>query len=127
MWPDSGSPARAPRVLVVDRDRDSGEAVEALFRLSGMTVALAESVSEALKILSDFPTDVVVTDLTLPRQDGFDLLREVRHFETRTGRRIPVIAVTALADHPEISRQIRPAGFYAWFLKPVSARVLVSA
>ena len=112
---------------MVEDDRDTGEAFAALLALAGMKVAVAESVGDALKVLGAFGANVIVTDLALPHQDGFDLLREVRRRERRIGRRLPVIAVSALADHPEVRFEVARADFDACLLKPVDGAALVRA
>jgi CheY-like chemotaxis protein len=114
------------RVLVVDDDRDSREALGVLLGQAGMNVALAGSVREALRIVPDFSPSVVLSDIAMPDEDGFALIQALRQRERNTGKRLTAIAVTALAE-PDFRRRALSAGFDACFLKPVAPAAVVSA
>ena len=82
-------------------------------------------VREALAAIDRGPTpDVVVSDIAMPGEDGFALMRELRH--ERPERPIPVLALTAYAGEPEAAR-IREAGFDTYLAKPIEAAKLVAA
>jgi CheY-like chemotaxis protein len=114
-------------VLVVDDDEDSRVIVETVLRYCGALVTLAASAAEALRLLHRVTPDVVVTDIAMPEQDGYWLLRELRALPS--GRTLPVVAVTA---HEQLHRPERTlsAGFQAHVRKPIDpwelCRVLVS-
>ena len=114
------------RVLVVDDDQDSREALGVLLDQAGMNVALAGSVREALRIVPDFSPSVVLSDIAMPDEDGFSLIQALRQRERNTGKRLTAIAVTALAE-PDFRRRALSAGFDACFLKPVAPAAVVSA
>jgi len=114
------------RVLVVDDDRDSREALGVLLGQAGMNVAIAGSVREAMRVLETFTPSVVVSDLAMPGEDGFSFVEKLRRLQAETGRRLTAIAVTALADGGFRQRAIS-AGFDTCFLKPVPPVALVTA
>jgi CheY-like chemotaxis protein len=114
------------RVLIVDDDVDSREALAVLLVQAGMKVQLAGSVREALRINDDFSANVVLSDIAMPDEDGFLLIEALRNKERATGQRLTAIAVTALAE-PDLRRRALTAGFDACFLKPVAPAAVVSA
>jgi signal transduction histidine kinase len=115
------------RLLVVDDERDAREAITAVLETAGASVELAPSVRAALaKISHDGPPDVVVSDIAMPEEDGFTLIRELRREPFPGGRRIPALALTAYAGEPEADR-IRDAGFDEYLAKPIEAGALVAA
>lgn len=118
----SAPPARLDglRVLVVDDERDSREMARTALAGAGAEVAVAADVAEALDRLADRPTDVVVSDIGMPRRDGYELARELRD---RGG--VPAVAVTAFAG-PEDRRRALAAGFQAHLGKPVDPAALVA-
>lgn len=111
------------RVLVVDDDADLLEPFALLLQVNGAEVGRATSVDEALDRLSGLHPDVVVTDLAMPRKDGFTLLRELRR--RPDGRDVPVIAFTAYADFERA--RLAGAGFEAVIAKPGDPRTLIEA
>lgn len=88
------------RVLVVDGDPKSGEAVCASLRQRGMIARAVTDPDAALDVLAAEPIDVVLTETCLPKRSGLCLLAEVRR---RWGRRIAVILHTAwFPDHEQL-------------------------
>lgn len=114
------------RVLVVDDDRDSREALGTLLAQAGMRVALAGSAREAMRVLDDFGPSVVISDLAMPGEDGYSLVQKIRRRQIDSGKRLTAIAVTALAE-PEFRRRAISAGFDACFLKPIPPVAVVQA
>ncbi|TMA50320.1 MAG: response regulator [Deltaproteobacteria bacterium] len=72
------------------------------------------------------PPDVLVADLAMPGEDGYELIRQVRMFERAGGRRMPAIAVTALAS-AEDRRRALAAGFDVHLAKPTEPSDIVAA
>src|SRR6185436_2025702 len=116
--PLDASALRGVRVLVVDDDAEVRNYVTAVFQGSGAEVRSAGSAREALKILDEWPADVVLTDLAMPEADGFDLLHWIRTSSQERIRSIPVIALTAFAM-PEDRERVLDGGFQAFIAKPV--------
>jgi CheY-like chemotaxis protein len=84
-------------VLVLDRDRDARELLEAVLRQGGATVRTTENVAEALEALESWRPDVLVSDLTPPEREGYLLVGKVASLEAERGGRIPALALTSLA------------------------------
>jgi two-component system cell cycle response regulator DivK len=85
--------AASPLVLIVDDDVDSCEMYSACVRQAGLRVDQAYDGQEALNRALANPPDVLITDIVMPRLDGFELSRRLR--TTELLRALPVIAVTA--------------------------------
>jgi CheY-like chemotaxis protein len=113
------------RVLIVDDDPDSNEAVQNVLASAGADVRTASSAKEALTILARWLPDVLVSDIAMPNEDGYALLARVRADDARLGR-IPAIALTALSA-PDDRAQALSAGFDAHVAKPPRTDELVHA
>jgi DNA-binding response OmpR family regulator len=116
-------PLEQTRVLVVDDDVDSREALRALLLQAGMAVGIAQSGSEALKLADDFTPAVVITALS--GQDTLDLARQIRR-QKSIGHRVSFIALTTLPD-AEFRAKALSAGFDVCLVKPVPPGALLSA
>jgi two-component system, OmpR family, response regulator MprA len=79
------------RILVVDDEPAVREALERALKLEGYEVALAADGVQALQVLDEGPPDAVVLDLLMPRVDGIELCKRMRH----NGDRTPVLMLTA--------------------------------
>ena len=106
------------RVLVIDDDDDCRAMFRAIFESSGAAVVTATGARDGVHAYHTFAPDVVVSDLAMPDEDGYWLVREVRDIAARRGRRVHVIAVTAYTDRHTMRRAIA-AGFHAYLEKPV--------
>ena len=114
------------RVLVVDDEEDVRNYVATVFRSSGVDVRCASSASEAMDVLEEWAADVVLTDLGMPRADGFDLLHWIRESRFERVRRLPVVALTAFAMNEDRER-VSDAGFQGFLAKPVEPSQLRAA
>ncbi len=85
---------RAPTVLVVDDNRDHGQALAKIFERAGYRVRTADDGQEAFRLLTERPFDLIVTDLRMPRMNGLDLLRNIRAMSPH----VPVLIVTAFGE-----------------------------
>jgi CheY-like chemotaxis protein len=72
------------------------------------------------------PLDVVVSDIAMPVDDGFALIRQLRGKEGHGARRVPALALTAYAGEHEVDRIVE-AGFDACLAKPIEAARLIGA
>jgi CheY-like chemotaxis protein len=113
------------RVLVVDDSPDALSLLSALLRLCGASVRTAASVVDALEETQGWSPDVFLVDLTMPEEDGYQLLRQLRERDSAS-RGLPAIAVTGdlLEDHRS---RAAAAGFQTLLLKPVGLNQLVAA
>jgi CheY-like chemotaxis protein len=112
------------RVLVVEDDADSRAVLKRFLVDSGATVSLASNVDDALKTLTSFTPDVLISDVGMPSQDGYDLIRQVR--EREQTRNLSAIALTAFASTTDQDRAIA-AGFQLHMAKPVDSGQLIDA
>jgi CheY-like chemotaxis protein len=113
------------RVLIVDDDPDAREVVAAILRHYGASVIVATSVSTALVALRREHVDVMVADLGMPIEDGYDLIRHVRSSEVDKIARLPAAALTAYTTEEDRDR-VLAAGFQFHLAKPVDPAVLVA-
>jgi signal transduction histidine kinase len=103
------------RVLLVDDSLDTVEVLSRLLAARGLSVRQAGSVRRALELArADFP-DIIITDIGMPEQDGYDLLRAVRDDEQL--RNVPVVAATGYVGGTEQARMAE-MGFAATLSKP---------
>jgi CheY-like chemotaxis protein/anti-sigma regulatory factor (Ser/Thr protein kinase) len=116
---------RGVRVLMVDDDPDALEMWSVMMRSAGAEVRTASTAFAAYEIAGGWRPHVVVTDLSMPGEDGFALLDEMRRALTGGGK-IPVIAVTAYGT-PETRERALSAGFDGFLTKPVDPVALTSA
>jgi signal transduction histidine kinase len=115
------------RLLVVDDERDARDAISAVLETAGAQVTLTASVRAAIGAIAKGERfDVLLSDIAMPEEDGFALIRELRREPYPGGRRLPALALTAYAGEPEADR-IREAGFDEYLAKPIEASALVSA
>ncbi|WP_413292742.1 ATP-binding protein [Bdellovibrio sp. HCB185ZH] len=122
---DPQKPLQGIHVLAVDDDPDCLQLVEAVLRKSGAQVEIASSVDEAIRISRLFHFDALVSDLSMPIEDGFSLLRKVRAGETPLEKEIPAVAVTAFNDKDNHDKALS-AGFNEFFGKPFSSVRLIN-
>ena len=99
--------------------------VGAILRHYGAKVIVATSVSTALVVLRREPVDVLIADLGMPVEDGYDLIRHVRTSETPKIAGMPAAALTAYTTEEDRER-VLAAGFQFHLAKPVDPAVLVA-
>jgi protein-histidine pros-kinase len=105
------------RVLVVDDQPDERELLYTILTSRGAEVRTAESADAAFATLHEWAPAVLVTDIAMPEQDGFALLRRIRGLPGPI-RSVPAVAVTAHARAEDRSRAMT-AGFQAYLSKPI--------
>ncbi len=114
------------KILVVDDDQKTREVLLAALTSFGAQVRLAASAREAFEMLEKFETDVLVSDIGMPEEDGYSLIRRVRATNSERKKGIPAIALTAFVGHGEHRKAISE-GYQAHLSKPVDAQQLVRA
>jgi CheY-like chemotaxis protein len=114
------------RVLVVEDDPDARELVSAILEDAGAVVESAPSAATGFAALSTFHPQLLVSDIGMPDEDGYSLIRRVRALGEAEGGRIPSIALTAYT-RPEDRAKALGAGFTLHMGKPISPVALVSA
>jgi CheY-like chemotaxis protein len=83
------------RVLVVDDDPEALELATAILSGAGATVRVSASAADALAIVRAWRPDVLVSDIEMPGEDGYSLIRKVRALDPSEGGRTPAVALTA--------------------------------
>ncbi len=106
------------RVLVVDDDRDGLEMVAAILRKSGAEVMTRASAAEGLDAVHAWRPDVVISDIEMPGEDGYSLIRRLRALDDAALARTPAIALTAYGRVQDRLRALS-AGYSMHVPKPV--------
>lgn len=111
------------RVLVVDDDPGAREAFAETMALFGAEVRAVASAHEAYAQLTADPPDVLLCDIAMPGEDGYDLIAKVRALPANAGGQTPAVAVTAFAAREDRERCLT-SGFQRYIAKPVEAEQL---
>jgi signal transduction histidine kinase/CheY-like chemotaxis protein len=120
----AGMPLRGARILLVEDDQDSRELIAMFLSRCGADVAAAGSSREAFTFLASRRPDVLISDIAMPGESGYDLIEKLRALPAKDGGALPAIALTAYAAAEDVTRALR-AGFDAHMAKPVEMRDLV--
>ena len=123
--PRSATSLTGVRVLVVDDDPAAVELVVETLAQSGAEARGAGSVSAALPVLAAWRPAVLISDIEMPGEDGYALIREVRTLAPEVGGRTPAVALTAFS-RPEDRVRILKAGFSLHVTKPVDPEELIA-
>src|SRR5262245_11057804 len=118
-------PLKGVQVLVVDDDHDALDMLARLLTDAGAAVRTAASANEAMSLLRWIHPDVLVSDLAMPDEDGYSLIRNVRAAEHGTDRATPAVALTAYVRIQDRARAVA-AGFNMFVEKPVDPDELIS-
>lgn len=110
------------RILVVDDSVDTVDMLRRLFEMDGATVNTARSGAEALKIVRHEHFDVILSDISMPGMDGFELLRILR--ELPRVKDTPVLALTGFGRAEDVDRA-KAEGFFSHVTKPIDLGRLV--
>jgi signal transduction histidine kinase len=112
------------RILVVDDEPDARELLLTLLRDCGAQVEAVPSVRDALAVFPRLRPEVLISDIAMPDEDGYDLIRQVRTLPAGAGGRIPAVALSAYA-RAEDRRRAFLAGFNMYVAKPVDPEELL--
>ena len=112
-------------VLVVDDEDDARELLATVLQQAGAVVTAASSVASALAVLATTAISVVVSDVGMPVEDGYTLLRRLRAEAPVALRQIPALALTAYA-RAEDRQRAASAGFQEHAAKPIDPDLLVA-
>ncbi len=106
------------RIIVVDDEKDAAHLVEEFLKRHHAEVFVAHSVAEALCLVDEQTPHLVISDIAMPGEDGYDLIRKLRERSD-----IPAIALTALARDEDVERATK-AGYQVHLAKPVDSMQL---
>jgi PAS domain S-box-containing protein len=114
------------RALVVDDETDTRELLRAVLESSGSQVRTASSAPEALELFEQWRPDVLLSDIGMPGENGYSLIRKIRAAEAKNAAQaVPAIALTAYAREDD-REQALEAGFQKHVTKPVEPAALLS-
>ncbi|MFO0983439.1 MAG: ATP-binding protein [Planctomycetota bacterium] len=127
--PEDLVPAHEPalrnlRILVVDDELSARELLAMILEHSGAKVQLAASAQEALDLFTSFRPNVLISDIGMPDEDGYSLMRKITKLSQR-GPVVPSVALTAYA-RTEDRLQALAAGFHVHMAKPVEPAELLA-
>jgi len=113
-------------VMVVDDDTDSRSFLCELLANQGARVSSASSAEEALDTFGRVRPDVIVSDIGLPGEDGYTLIRRVRALASQDGGNTPAVALTAYVRYQDANAALA-AGYHRHIRKPVVISELIAA
>ncbi|HEY9853654.1 MAG TPA: PAS domain S-box protein [Leptolyngbyaceae cyanobacterium] len=120
------NPLNGLRVLVVDDEPDARELLATILRQSGAEVTTVSSAREALEAILKIQPNILLSDIGMPEEDGYTLIRKVRNLDATQGGQIPAVALTAYA-RAEDRTQALLSGFQLHIPKPINPGELVAA
>ncbi|HMI32099.1 MAG TPA: ATP-binding protein, partial [Candidatus Limnocylindrales bacterium] len=112
------------RILLVEDDQDSRELVAMFLSGQGAQVSAVSSCREAFVSLAAQKPDLLISDIAMPGESGYDLIAKLRALPAEKGGSLPAVALTAYAGTEDASRALR-AGFDVHVAKPVEMMALV--
>ncbi len=112
------------QVLAIDDSRTMRNLLSATLSVAGYRVSLAEDGEDGLAKFDESDPDVVITDINMPRLDGFGFIEAAR---SRARSRVVPILVLTTESAPELKARAREAGASGWIVKPFDEEKLVWA
>ena len=112
------------RILVVDDEADSRDVVDAILTRCGGEVRCCESTAKALEVFREWKPDLVVSDIGMPIEDGYSLIKKLRKLRTKGAKPVPAVALTAYATKEDKARALE-AGFQMHLPKPIEPGALI--
>jgi PAS domain S-box-containing protein len=113
------------KVLVVDDDNDARELLRSILAHHGASVRTAASAADAIKEFAAKPPQILLSDIGMPGEDGYELIRKIRALDSQEAKRVPAVALTAFARSEDRRRAIG-AGFNMHLSKPVEPAELLT-
>jgi PAS domain S-box-containing protein len=112
------------RLLVVDDDEDNRDLLKTLLSHYGAIVTVASSAMEAMSLLLDSPPDILISDIGMPDEDGYQFIMKVRKLSKEKGGNTPAIALTAFAKIEDREKALS-VGFQRHIAKPIDPTAFV--
>ncbi|HWN08434.1 MAG TPA: response regulator [Pyrinomonadaceae bacterium] len=112
------------RILVVDDEADSRDLMSAILTRCGGVVKCCESTAAALKLFRSWKPDLLVSDIGMPDEDGYTLIKKLRKLRLKAAKEIPAIALTAYATKEDKARALA-SGFQVHVPKPIEPASLI--
>jgi CheY-like chemotaxis protein len=114
------------RVLLVEDKADARDLITMMLAQDGVEVRTAVSATEALAACNEWRPDILISDIGMPEEDGYTLMKKLRARESERGGHIPAIALTAYARREDRLRALS-VGYESHVPKPVDPIDLVAA
>lgn len=114
------------KILAVDDEPDSLRLVKFVLEKGGATVRAVESAAQAYEVLRKWHPDLIVSDISMPEQNGYELIQQIRELAADEGGATPAFALTAHAGTEDKIRALK-AGFQRHFPKPIDTRALLAS
>jgi hypothetical protein len=114
------------RILIVDDETDTLDLLVAVLSQKGVEVKAETRVRDALETIEEWKPDIIVSDIAMPEEDGYSLIKKLRDLPPEQGGAIPAIALTAYVGVKERARVLE-SGFQMYVPKPVEPSELLSA
>ena len=118
-------PSSAPKILIVDDDADSADALALLFSMQGFDASVARGGLAGVGAADDGKPDAIITDIHMPSIDGHALAKSIRMERSLSDR--PVLVAYSGLDASDPRRADYRAAFDLWFTKPADMHALVAA
>jgi CheY-like chemotaxis protein len=112
-------------VLLVDDETDGREMVTIMLEIIGVQVKAAASANEALQTFAEWRPDILVSDIGMPAEDGYSLIRKVRALPPEQGGNVPAAALTGYASEEDYLEALS-AGYHSRIKKPVDLEELIA-
>jgi len=131
LLPAAGAPGDSPslaqvKIVAVDDNLDTLHLVQRVLSSCGALVAVANCASKGFELLKHVRPHVLVSDIGMAGEDGYDLIKKVRALDAETGGNTPAAALTAFA-RPDDRKRILLAGFQTHIPKPIDPPELIAA
>jgi signal transduction histidine kinase/ActR/RegA family two-component response regulator len=114
------------KVLVIDDEADARELISRILTYCKARVITAATAREGLELLKREKPDVIISDVSMPDQDGYEFISEVRQLSPENGGSTPAVALTAFARADDMAKAIS-AGYQKHLCKPVDSHELITA
>jgi len=113
-------------VLIVEDDEDSRKLLSVMLKQHGAEVTSASSAADAYRLFNEKLPDVLISDIGMPEQDGYELMRRIRKLPVEKGGLIPALALTGYATRKDHDLSLS-AGYHRHIAKPIEQGELVAA
>jgi PAS domain S-box-containing protein len=113
-------------VLLVEDDDDSRRLLGTMLKRHGAEVTAAASAADAFRLFCEQRPDVLISDIGMPEEDGYELMRKIRALTTDEGGSIPALALTGYATRKDRELSLS-VGYHQHMAKPVEQNDLIAA
>lgn len=113
------------RILAIDDSRTMRELLRITLQRAGFEITTAADGADGMDLLPSARPDVIITDINMPRLDGFGVIEAVRR-RSDTAATVPIL-VLSTESSPDLKDRARQSGATGWIVKPFDDKRLISA